>query len=186
MTIRTRSVRRYWSTVKHHINMNNTSLFPQNPNGGHTMTRVTRALAAGSLLSLGLLSACGGGAGSNADASKQSAASTAGGPATASAEITPDIRQQAQQIFATRCAVCHGAEGRGDGPGGAALDPRPRNYHDSAWQDSVSDTEIEQAILYGGAAVGRSPAMVGNPDLGSKPAIVAALREIVRNFGKQK
>ena len=55
-----------------------------------------------------------------------------------------------------------------------------------AWQDSVTDKEIETAIVYGGAAVGRSPGMVGNPDLGSKAAVVAALREIVRNFGKEK
>lgn len=149
------------------------------------MNGATRALTLGALLSLGALAACGG---SKADSSgsSQAAAATTGDEATASAEITPEIRQQAQQIFSTRCAVCHGAEGRGDGPGGAGLTPRPRNYHDMAWQDSVTDKEIEQAIVYGGAAVGRSPGMVGNPDLGSKPAIVAALREIVRSFGKQK
>jgi len=148
------------------------------------MNGATRALAVGALFSLGVLAACGGSKTDSA-ASGSTAAGTPGG-AAASAEITPEVRQQAQQIFSTRCAVCHGAEGRGDGPGGAGLDPKPRNYHDTAWQDSVTDKEIEQAIVYGGAAVGRSPAMVANPDLGSKPAIVAALREIVRNFGKQK
>ena len=99
--------------------------------------------------------------------------------------ITPEARTEAQQIFSTRCAACHGPTGHGDGPGAASLDPKPRNYHDQAWQDSVSDDEIEKAIVYGGSAVGRSPMMVGNPDLASKPATVAALREIVRNFGKQ-
>jgi len=33
-------------------------------------------------------------------------------------------------IFATRCAPCHGADGRGDGPAAAGLDPKPRNFHD--------------------------------------------------------
>jgi mono/diheme cytochrome c family protein len=146
------------------------------------MKRATRGFALGAVLALGALGACGGGRDAGAGAGASAAAADAGG----SVAVTADARQQAQQIFSTRCAVCHGAEGRGDGPGAAGLTPRPRNYHDVAWQDSVTDKEIETAIVYGGAAVGRSPGMVGNPDLGSKPDVVAALREIVRNFGKQK
>ena len=30
-------------------------------------------------------------------------------------------------LYAQYCASCHGTEGRGDGPAGAALDPRPAN-----------------------------------------------------------
>jgi mono/diheme cytochrome c family protein len=101
-------------------------------------------------------------------------------------QITAQSRQQAQQIFSTRCSVCHGMTGHGDGPGSLALNPKPRNYHDKAWQDSVTDKEIETAIVYGGAAVGRSAAMVPNPDLAAKPDVVAALREIVRKFGKEQ
>ncbi len=148
------------------------------------MNDARRALAVGALFVLGVLAACGGEQG-DASGGSQAAAESAGS-GEASAQVTADARQEAQQIFSTRCAVCHGAEGRGDGPGGTALVPKPRNYHDTAWQDSVTDQEIETAIVYGGTAVGRSPAMVGNPDLGSKPAVVAALREIIRNFGKQK
>jgi mono/diheme cytochrome c family protein len=112
----------------------------------------------------------------------------AGGSAGAASNvvaITPEARQEAQQIFATRCSVCHGKQGRGDGPGGAGLVPTPRNYHDPEWQKSRTDAQIEQVIVYGGAAIGRSPAMVANPDLGGKPAVVSALREIVRGFGRQ-
>lgn len=32
-------------------------------------------------------------------------------------------------LYAQYCAVCHGAEGRGDGPGGVALNPKPANLH---------------------------------------------------------
>ncbi len=130
-----------------------------------------------------LLAGCGG----------KSSAGNEGNPGTGQAAppssetvvITDQARQEAQEMFSTRCAACHGSEGRGDGPGAASLVPKPRNYHNPAWQDSVTDKEIESAILYGGAAVGRSPAMIANPDLGSKPEVVAALREIVRKFGKQ-
>ena len=32
-------------------------------------------------------------------------------------------------LYTQFCAVCHGPEGRGDGPGAAALDPKPANLH---------------------------------------------------------
>jgi hypothetical protein len=64
--------------------------------------------------------------------------------------------------------------------------PPPRDYRDPAWQVSVTDEQIEQTIVYGGAAVGKSPAMVANPDLGSRPALVAALREVIREFGREQ
>ena len=32
-------------------------------------------------------------------------------------------------IYSQYCAVCHGPEGRGDGPGGAALEPKPADLH---------------------------------------------------------
>ena len=31
------------------------------------------------------------------------------------------------ELFQATCAACHGAEGRGDGPGAAALNPKPAN-----------------------------------------------------------
>ena len=49
----------------------------------------------------------------------------------------------------------------------------------------MTDAEIEKAIVFGGAAVGKSAQMVPNPDLEAKPGVVAALREKVRSFGEQ-
>ena len=57
-----------------------------------------------------------------------------------------------------------------------------RNFRDPAWQQSVTDQHIEQIVQYGGAAVGKSPAMPANPDLMSKPEVVAALRAHVRSL----
>ena len=31
------------------------------------------------------------------------------------------------EIFKNNCVLCHGAQGHGDGPAGAALNPRPKN-----------------------------------------------------------
>jgi len=113
-----------------------------------------------------------------AGASKDKAAKTSakGIPAAAVAE--------AKTVYSTRCATCHGATGRGDGPGSSNLNPKPRDYSDAEWQKSVTDEEIEKTIVYGGAAVGKSPIMVANPDLSSKPDVVKALREMVRSFAE--
>ena len=108
-------------------------------------------------------------------------APAAGAPAAASAAAT----EEAEQIFATRCVTCHGPAGLGDGPGSAALDPKPRNFQEPAWQESVTDDHIEKIVMYGGAAVGRSPTMPGNPDLMSKPEVVRALVAHVRGLARR-
>jgi mono/diheme cytochrome c family protein len=106
-------------------------------------------------------------------------------PAPAAAATPAAAVAEADQIFATRCVTCHGSLGAGDGPGSAALDPKPRNFQDPAWQDSVTDEHIEKIVMYGGAAVGRSPTMPGNPDLMSKPEVVRALVEHVRGLARR-
>jgi mono/diheme cytochrome c family protein len=112
--------------------------------------------------------------------SAPAASAPAPAPAAAAAAVA-----EAEQIFATRCTTCHGSAGAGDGPGSAALEPKPRNFQDPAWQDSVSDDHIEKIIMYGGAAVGRSPTMPGNPDLMSKPEVVRALAAHVRGLARR-
>jgi mono/diheme cytochrome c family protein len=96
--------------------------------------------------------------------------------------ISAQDRAEAEALFAKKCASCHGANGDGTGPAAAGLNPKPRNYHDRAWQAATSDEEIEKAIVYGGSAIGKSPNMAANPELQSKPGVVAALREKVRSF----
>lgn len=91
-------------------------------------------------------------------------------------------RAEAKQIFSTRCAACHGAEGRGDGAASASLSPKPANFNDGTWQSGVTDGHIDKIIQFGGAAVGKSPSMPGNPDLTSKPDVVAGLREHIRSL----
>jgi len=105
-------------------------------------------------------------------------------PPAAAGASPAAARDEAQQIFATRCFTCHGARGAGDGPASAGLTPPPRDFTDPTWQASVTDAHIEQIIRYGGAAVGRSPAMPGNPDLANRPEVVSALLEHLRGLAK--
>lgn len=124
------------------------------------------------------------GAGCKGGDGSGSGAQAGSGAKAQKVSISAADRKEAHELFTLRCAACHGQFGRGDGPGAAGLNPKPRNYADTAWQATVTDEEIEKAIVYGGAAVGKSPQMVANPDLQAKPGVVAALREKVRSFGK--
>jgi mono/diheme cytochrome c family protein len=108
-------------------------------------------------------------------------------PSVASAEdpTTPEALGTAREIYRTRCVLCHGETGRGDGAGAMALDPKPRDLGDPAWQAAVTDEYVERIIARGGVAVGKSPSMPPNPDLQGKPEIVRALRQLVRGFAQK-
>ncbi len=103
--------------------------------------------------------------------------------AWAAAPPPPAAVQEADQIFKSRCITCHGAGGKGDGAAAVALNPKPRDLTDPAWQKSVDDAHIEKIILYGGPAVNKSPLMPANADLSAKPDVIHALRDMVRNLG---
>jgi len=53
-----------------------------------------------------------------------------------------------KKLFETRCVVCHGKKGEGDGPGGKALDPKPANLTSELVQ-SQEDGEIFWKITNG-------------------------------------
>ena len=62
-------------------------------------------------------------------------------------------------LYTSACVQCHGPEGKGDGPGAVALDPKPRNLTDHARMVAMSDRYLYELISRGGVAVGKSPQM---------------------------
>lgn len=91
-------------------------------------------------------------------------------------------RAEGNKLFKQKCAVCHGENGMGDGPGSAALDPKPRAFGDPAWQAKVTDEDLKKVILYGGMAVGMSAVMPASPELRKKPEVIDALIAKIRGF----
>ena len=89
---------------------------------------------------------------------------------------------EAKKIFKLQCAQCHGESGRGDGMAAAQLNPKPRNYTDKEWQKSVTDDQIREIILKGGAAMGKSPLMPPNPNLHGKTEVLDGMVQVVRGF----
>ena len=118
-----------------------------------------------------------------APAPDEQPAPSASPDSAAPAAATVGAAQQAKTLFEQRCTPCHGAGGAGDGVASASLTPKPRNFTDAAWQASVDDAYLEKIIKYGGAAVGKSPSMPGNPDL-NDPAVLSALKDVVRSLKK--
>lgn len=73
-----------------------------------------------------VVSACGGG---GADA----VATLAPVPSEYAGQTNPlgaDAAATGAEVFKTNCESCHGPQGHGDGPAGAALDPAPKNLAD--------------------------------------------------------
>ena len=99
------------------------------------------------------------------------------------AEPASDPVAEAAEIYTNRCTVCHGAGGKGDGAGSAALEPKPRDFTSAEWQESVTDDHLTKIIVYGGTAVGKAATMPANPDLDAKPEVVAELVKYIRNLG---
>lgn len=136
------------------------------------MTTYIRSVLLMTCLALG---ACGG------DAKPAAAKASAGGDPPTAAAAAPTAGE-ARALFDSLCFTCHGSSGHGDGPGAGALQPKPRSFADSAWQASVTDEHIKKVIVYGGAAVGKSPMMVAQPQLKGNDKVLDGLVQIVRGF----
>lgn len=106
-----------------------------------------------------------------------------GGDGEKKTAVSEAALAEAKTVFAQRCATCHGPEGKGDGPAGQALNPKPRTFADKDWQAKVTDDHLRKIIVGGGPAVGLSPMMAPNPDLKEKPQVIDGLVQIVRDLG---
>ncbi|MBT9546675.1 MAG: cytochrome c [Candidatus Sericytochromatia bacterium] len=54
-------------------------------------------------------------------------------------------------MFASQCAMCHGATGKGDGAVGKTLKPAPRNFTTGTFKYGSSDAQIAALIKKGKA-----------------------------------
>ena len=91
---------------------------------------------------------------------------------------------KARENYQSYCAKCHGEQGKGDGPGAAMLNPKPRDYTDCKVMQNKTDAELTKVITDGGEAAGMSADM--QPWGGTLSAEdIGALVKFVRSFCKQ-
>jgi len=98
---------------------------------------------------------------------------------------------QGRKTYDRLCMVCHGVGGAGDGPVGAAIDPRPRDFTSGEFKfdadkDGVIGTDEDLAIVIekGGGAFGGNPVMV--PWLQLSDAEVASLVAYIRTLAADR
>lgn len=64
-------------------------------------------------------------------------------------EKSPEILAHGKKLFETNCAVCHGAEGLGNGPG-SNLPVKPRNFHETAnWKNPRRTSALFKMLVNG-------------------------------------
>ena len=60
-----------------------------------------------------------------------------------------DEYAQGKRLYGDKCQICHGADGKGNGPAASALSPKPANFTDPKfWQGNV-DKKITETIENG-------------------------------------
>jgi mono/diheme cytochrome c family protein len=104
------------------------------------------------VLTHGILVGCGGSAQESGTQSTGSQTTTETPATQAPADtgaVAADPVSHGQQIYQARCALCHGAEGKGDGPASAALNPKPRNHTDGAYMSTRTDEDL-MAVIHDG------------------------------------
>jgi mono/diheme cytochrome c family protein len=69
----------------------------------------------------------------------------------------PAHGQEAKQLYEQACATCHGASGKGDGPTGQALQPKPADFTTAL--KGKDEAYLTKVIREGGTSVGKSPMM---------------------------
>ena len=73
----------------------------------------------------------------------------------------------AKDIFAARCAMCHGDKGEGNGAAATAFpaDQKPASFASGKFKYVTDESKFSDLIKKGGAGVGLSALMPPQPDL---------------------
>ncbi len=91
---------------------------------------------------------------------------------------------KAKENYQSYCVKCHGEGGKGDGPGAAMLNPKPRDYTDCKTMQTKKDEVLFKVIKEGGDSVGLSADM--QPFGGNlSDDDIHALVKFIRGFCKQ-
>jgi len=88
-----------------------------------------------------------------------------------------------QATFQKLCSGCHGTAGKGDGALAAALNPKPKDLSNKAYNSSLNDDYLVKITKGGGPTVGKSSMM---PSVGGtlKDDEVADVIAYIRSLAK--
>jgi mono/diheme cytochrome c family protein len=99
---------------------------------------------------IGVLGGCGKKEGSETTTTTETSSTPAPATDTTAAAATGEVSLAlGEQIVKERCILCHGESGKGDGPGGAALNPKPRNWTEDSYMGTRTDDQLYDVIFNG-------------------------------------
>lgn len=84
-----------------------------------------------------------------------------------------------KKVFSTNCAICHGAEGKGDGAAGAGLNPKPRNFVEGKWRYGGDSITLFKTLQNG--SPGTSMASFKHLPKSDRWAVIQFVRSITTN-----
>lgn len=90
-----------------------------------------------------------------------------------------DVVKYGAKSYSANCAVCHGNEGKGDGPGGAALNPKPRNFVEGKWTKGGDSISLFETVSKGIAGTSMPP--FGHFTAADRWALVQFIKSITSN-----
>lgn len=91
-----------------------------------------------------------------------------------------EIISKGKTLFSANCSSCHGEGGNGDGPAGAALNPKPRNFHAvEGWKNGRKISEIYKTLQLGIAGSGMSAYDYLTPD--DRFALIHYVRSLMQS-----
>ncbi|OGQ04044.1 MAG: hypothetical protein A3F82_06810 [Deltaproteobacteria bacterium RIFCSPLOWO2_12_FULL_44_12] len=92
---------------------------------------------------------------------------------------SPQLVEKGKQLYSVQCAVCHGAAGKGDGPGAPALNPKPRDFTSGYWRFGGQPTHVFKTISEG--SPGTAMAAFGTLGVEERWSLVHFVRSIAPN-----
>lgn len=69
--------------------------------------------------------------------------------AYADTKVDPKVLANGKKLYVANCAVCHGEKGDGNGPAGAVLNPKPRNFIKDKFKAGKTPEKIANTIANG-------------------------------------
>jgi mono/diheme cytochrome c family protein len=118
----------------------------------------------------------GGGGGATSEGEMATPGAETGGAPDAAGGGDPKVAM-GQTMYAEKCALCHGATGHGDGPGAAALDPKPRNHTDGSYMNAQTNEQLHEVVKNGKGQMPAWGATMSDEEIDAVLAYVRTLAE---------